>query len=506
GTLSAGGNYTFDFDTDKTFAITPATLTVTPNDNQSKIYGEVDPMLTYTVSGWKGSDSESLFSGALARAAGENVNTYAINAGTLSAGGNYTFDFDTDKTFAITPKEVSVDWTNTTLLYNGAAQKPIATAIGVLDETIALSVSGEQTEIGTGYIATADFETPSANYVLTNTSVVFEIVSNPDYAHTVTFNSQDGSDVASQTVEHGALATSPTNPTRIGYTFGGWFKEANCTNEWNFTVDAVTSDITLYAKWTVIIETESSDANLRLIFHSAGTMSPEFDASITTYTINVANVVEHIDIRGEVSHHQATITGNVANMPLVVGNTNIVVLTVTAEDGSQKVYTITIVRAACDIDNHNLYIHRWSDVLAINTNTATNGGYIVGGVRWYKGDEFIGTGEFIEINGDVSNYKAQVEIAGEWKTACMNITRSITQILAYPNPVARGENLILELPENYLGSTLDIYSISGAPMKQKIMLHSAKSIFNASDLSQGIYLFRITSVSGNVQTIKIIIN
>jgi uncharacterized repeat protein (TIGR02543 family) len=37
---------------------------------------------------------------------------------------------------------------------------------------------------------------------------------------------------------------------RPGYTFGGWFKEAACINEWNFNTAVVTSSITLYAKWT----------------------------------------------------------------------------------------------------------------------------------------------------------------------------------------------------------------------------------------------------------------
>ena len=68
--------------------------------------------------------------------------------------------------------------------------------------------------------------------------------------YTVTFDSQGGSAVNSQTVEHGGLATEPTDPTKTGYTFGGWYKESGCTNAWNFDTDTVTSDVTLYAKWT----------------------------------------------------------------------------------------------------------------------------------------------------------------------------------------------------------------------------------------------------------------
>ncbi len=73
--------------------------------------------------------------------------------------------------------------------------------------------------------------------------------------HTVTFNSQGGTAVAAQTVglKYGQTivkANEPTVPTRTYYVFGGWYKESNCTNAWDFDNDAVTEDITLYAKWT----------------------------------------------------------------------------------------------------------------------------------------------------------------------------------------------------------------------------------------------------------------
>jgi uncharacterized repeat protein (TIGR02543 family) len=51
-------------------------------------------------------------------------------------------------------------------------------------------------------------------------------------------------------VEDGGLVTEPMAPTKAGYAFGGWYKESGCTNAWNFNTDTVTSDITLYAKWT----------------------------------------------------------------------------------------------------------------------------------------------------------------------------------------------------------------------------------------------------------------
>ena len=67
---------------------------------------------------------------------------------------------------------------------------------------------------------------------------------------TVTFNSNGGSAVPSQEVLEGDLAIEPAEPTKDGSTFAGWFTDDDTfATEWDFGVDTVTADITLYAKW-----------------------------------------------------------------------------------------------------------------------------------------------------------------------------------------------------------------------------------------------------------------
>lgn len=70
----------------------------------------------------------------------------------------------------------------------------------------------------------------------------------------VTFNSNGGSSVVALNVDENSLITKPTDPTRDGYTFKGWYKNNEYTSgsEWNFKEDVVTSDITLYAKWEIV--------------------------------------------------------------------------------------------------------------------------------------------------------------------------------------------------------------------------------------------------------------
>ena len=67
-------------------------------------------------------------------------------------------------------------------------------------------------------------------------------------AHRVKFDTQGGSSVNGQTPASGSTVTKPTDPTREGYTFAGWYTDEACTEAYDFSV-AVTADMTLYAKW-----------------------------------------------------------------------------------------------------------------------------------------------------------------------------------------------------------------------------------------------------------------
>ncbi len=91
GTLDFAGstayNIVYDFTTP--FVITQKTLNILANA-VSKIYGDADPELTYVADGLVGTDT---LTGNLIRNAGQNVGTYAINRGTLSAGNNYAINY-----------------------------------------------------------------------------------------------------------------------------------------------------------------------------------------------------------------------------------------------------------------------------------------------------------------------------------------------------------------------------------------------------------------------------
>ncbi|PLT48167.1 serine protease [Paenibacillus pasadenensis] len=68
--------------------------------------------------------------------------------------------------------------------------------------------------------------------------------------YAVSFDSHGGSSVAKLDVDHGSKAVKPTDPTRTGYTFGGWYMDAELKQAYDFNA-AVTGPLELHAKWTL---------------------------------------------------------------------------------------------------------------------------------------------------------------------------------------------------------------------------------------------------------------
>ncbi|MEJ7586607.1 MAG: MBG domain-containing protein [Ferruginibacter sp.] len=112
GTLTAGVNYTLQLSEAapvSTFKIRPKPVCITPIAGQSKVYGDTDPIFTFTSNaGLKRED----FSGALAREAGNNVGKYAYTIGSLSAGKNFELSLIGANKFTITRAPLQVCATN----------------------------------------------------------------------------------------------------------------------------------------------------------------------------------------------------------------------------------------------------------------------------------------------------------------------------------------------------------------------------------------------------------
>ncbi|NLC83128.1 MAG: hypothetical protein GX748_18285, partial [Lentisphaerae bacterium] len=100
---AADVNYTISY-VEGTLTVTPLSVTVTA-DAQTKVYGSVDPALTYAVA--PALIEGDAFTGALSRAAGEDVGMYAIGQGTLALSGNYDLTY-VGANLTITPAPLTV--------------------------------------------------------------------------------------------------------------------------------------------------------------------------------------------------------------------------------------------------------------------------------------------------------------------------------------------------------------------------------------------------------------
>ncbi|MBP7334483.1 MBG domain-containing protein [Niveispirillum sp.] len=174
GSLSAGANYTVSFQAG-TLTINPAALTIIAG-SAAKTYGDADPTLSYAASGLVQGDG---LTGALSRAGGENVGTYAIGQGSLSAGANYVVTFQGGE-LTVTPAALSVTANAVTrayldadpdLTYGVSGLKRGDAAAAVLSGTLSRA-AGE--DVGT-YAITQGSLTANANYTLSFTGADLRI-------------------------------------------------------------------------------------------------------------------------------------------------------------------------------------------------------------------------------------------------------------------------------------------------------------------------------------------
>jgi hypothetical protein len=121
GTLSASGNYAVTYVPGQ-LTVTPATLTVTSGSG-TIIYGDAVPDLSYTVSGWKNGQGNSLLNGVSVTSdvtSASNVGNHSTFAsgGTLSgsAEGNYILAYINGQ-LTVTPRPITITADTKSMIY-----------------------------------------------------------------------------------------------------------------------------------------------------------------------------------------------------------------------------------------------------------------------------------------------------------------------------------------------------------------------------------------------------
>ena len=160
--------------------------------------------------------------------------------------------------------------------------------------------------------------------------------------YTISFDLQGHGDaIDAQKLVAGKKVVAPTAPTADGWDFGGWYKEAACTNAWDFDNDVVEGSISIYAKWS---EHVTNDATLKSLKY--GTTAITLVDGIYTYEVELAAAVAAVPaLAAETNADLATRLITDAT-EFVAGQATSTVL-VTAEDGAtQLLYTVNFTKEA----------------------------------------------------------------------------------------------------------------------------------------------------------------
>jgi uncharacterized repeat protein (TIGR02543 family) len=132
--------------------------------------------------------------------------------------------------------------------YSSGSWGPVGTSAGPGISTSPISLFVDP---GTPYVA----------YKNTGGNATVMYYPPPAPTYTVTFDSNGGSTVTSQSVSYDGTATAPSPPTMTGSTFAGWYTDnTTFNNAFDFTTP-ITGDITLYAKWTINSYAVNFDSN-----------------------------------------------------------------------------------------------------------------------------------------------------------------------------------------------------------------------------------------------------
>jgi hypothetical protein len=230
GTLTLGGNYDLTY-AGANLVITPKPASVTP-DAAGKTYGDADPTLAGSLSGFLSGDNVTA---VYSRTAGENVGSYTISAVLSPVGvlGNYNITYNT-AAFAITKANLTVtaDSTSRTYGYPNPAFTGVLTGVTNGDSiTASYSSTADATSRVGQYPIVPSLNDPGSrlgNYNVTITNGTLEVTkrtlnvnANPQsktYGDTFTFGGTEfttgsgdlinGDNVASVTLTSNGAAAS----------------------------------------------------------------------------------------------------------------------------------------------------------------------------------------------------------------------------------------------------------------------------------------------------------
>lgn len=211
--------------------------------------------------------------------------------------------------------------------------------------------------------------------------------------------------------------------------------------------------------------------------------------------------IETEDPKSQVFYN--SVEGNTFMLDIRSADQYIVEYTVRSSSGIRKNHTL-VVESRFLFDS--IVGQMFDNILYVNNNPFTNGGYSFKTFNWYKKGQLIGSGQYysagssrIDLLSDEAEYSVNLTtVGGKTINSCPGkITLHSSSLKAYPNPVRNGGILRLQSPAPK-GSVVKIYDMHGSLVSTQTFAgdNSEISLPHVS----GMYL-----ISLNNQTVKVIV-
>ncbi|MCF6212609.1 MAG: Ig-like domain-containing protein [Flavobacteriaceae bacterium] len=454
--------------TDTTKAITIAA------DAKTKIYGQSDPPLTYQITTGNLETGDNI-TGSLTRATGEDVNSYAISQGTLTAGSNYNITY-VSANLAITTKAITITADAKSKVY------------GDPDPTLTYQMTSGTLETGdniTGSLTRSTGESVG-NYAISST------LTNTNY--NITYVSANLTITSAAVV---ATTQAASNITITEAVLNGTLNDGGATTTTSFEY-GLASDLT----------------GATTVSGSPATITAESGAKAVSLSLTnlTENTLYYYRIKG--TNNQGTVNGNIMNFNTLDVTPPEIIGTVPADDDTgvtssnlQIIFNEDIQKGTGDI-----LIKRSSDDIVVATipvngsdvtidNTSSKAVELNGTVTIYISPSLTlpsNTDLYVEIPNTAFEDLSGNAFPGfsantSWNFSTDEVlgidTNTIKGLSLYPNPVTN----ILSISASANIEQVVIYSLLGKKLKT---IKSDFNKINTKELAVGLYFVKIYSEKG----------
>ena len=255
------------------------TITIALTSDPEVVIAAVKPSAPLNVAATSNGNQQSVISwSAPSTNGGSEITGYTVTSNTnatcttsttsctissLSYGTAYTFTVTATNNVGTSDASTSASATTAALYtatFNSKGGTPVANGSFLTASTVSEPTAPTRAGYSfAGWSATDGGSAIGFPYAPSVTSNITLFARWDALDNAVTFNSKGGSTVSSSVFSSGGTVTEPTAPTRSGFTFAGWSATDTGTAVTFPYAPGVVTDITLYAKWTEIVQNNSGN-------------------------------------------------------------------------------------------------------------------------------------------------------------------------------------------------------------------------------------------------------